>query len=277
MDAPSGIRFDTYFLHAGPRVLHCARFRPAGHATRGHLLFVQPFAEELNKCRRMLALQARACAGRGWEALIVDLTGTGDSAGDFGEASWPVWLDDLDAVLGSLKGQGGVWLVGVRAGALLAAAIGARRPEAVAGLMLWQPVASGRTYLQQFLRLKVAGERLSGALAPGATDWLAALDRGEPVEVAGYTIAPDLAAGLQQAGLDCGVPRRVGWFEVSARGEGALAPAAERCVSRWREAGCEVRVTSVTGPQFWQTQEIELAPALIAASTDYLDDMHALV
>jgi hypothetical protein len=54
----------------GPRfaVLH----RPPG-TPRGLVVFVHPFAEEMNKARRMAALQARALAGHGWAVLMSDL------------------------------------------------------------------------------------------------------------------------------------------------------------------------------------------------------------
>jgi len=50
------------------------------------ILVVPPFAEELNKSRRMLALQGKSLARAGRGLLAVDLHGTGDSAGEFIEA-----------------------------------------------------------------------------------------------------------------------------------------------------------------------------------------------
>src|SRR5690606_9944848 len=89
----------------------------------GGVLHVHPFAEELNKSRRMAALAARAFAQRGWVVLQMDLLGCGDSAGDFRDASWAGWLDDLSlawALLATLcAAPTVVWTV--RAGSLLAA------------------------------------------------------------------------------------------------------------------------------------------------------------
>jgi pimeloyl-ACP methyl ester carboxylesterase len=44
---------------------------------------VHPFAEEMNKSRRMAALQSRALAAQGYAVLQIDLFGCGDSGGDF--------------------------------------------------------------------------------------------------------------------------------------------------------------------------------------------------
>jgi len=42
----------------------------------------------MNKSRRMVALQARALAGRGFAVLQMDALGCGDSAGDMQDATW---------------------------------------------------------------------------------------------------------------------------------------------------------------------------------------------
>jgi len=61
---------------------------------RGAVVYVHPFGEELNKSRRMAALQARAMASAGYSVLQIDLLGCGDSTGDFGDATWEAWLAD---------------------------------------------------------------------------------------------------------------------------------------------------------------------------------------
>src|SRR5688500_15035872 len=120
---------------------------------RGAVLLIHPFAEEMNRCRRMAALQARAFAAAGWTVLQMDLYGCGDSAGDFSGATWNRWLDDVVDSAAWLREKTGQRLVlwGLRAGCLLATQA-AGRIEPAADLVLWQPVASGKQFLQQFLR-----------------------------------------------------------------------------------------------------------------------------
>src|SRR3546814_14337350 len=61
----------------------------APHCRQGlGLVYLPPFAEEMNRSRRMAALQARALAALGIDVLLLDLFGTGDSAGDFRDARW---------------------------------------------------------------------------------------------------------------------------------------------------------------------------------------------
>ncbi len=56
-------------------------FHPAqGRASGAPLLYLHPFAEEMNKSRRMAALQSRALAEHGYAVLQIDLLGCGDSS-----------------------------------------------------------------------------------------------------------------------------------------------------------------------------------------------------
>ena len=138
-------------------------FHPASGKSLGAVLYLHPFAEEMNKSRRMAALQARALAAAGYDVLQIDLLGCGDSSGDFADASWQAWRDDVLAGYRWLRSRSPAPLIlwGLRAGCLLAAEVAADIPEA-ADFIFWQPVISGKQHWQQFMRLKMAGEMASG-------------------------------------------------------------------------------------------------------------------
>src|SRR6476660_7010955 len=68
---------------------------PEGSARDRTIVYAPPFGEEMNKSRRMAALQARALATAGWAVVQVDLLGCGDSDGEFADASWGRWVDDI--------------------------------------------------------------------------------------------------------------------------------------------------------------------------------------
>lgn len=60
-----------------------------------------------------------------------------------------------------------------------------------------------------------------------------------------------------------------GWtpmYPMRRCGSGACAQA----IKGWQEAGWAVRPQIVSGPSFWSTSEIELAPALIARTLEAL-------
>src|SRR5436190_24333737 len=90
-----GAGFEVFFLPAEPGA-RFALFHPArGPVVRGGILYVHPFAEEMNKSRRMAAQQIRAFTQCGYAVLQIDLYGCGDSSGDFGDARWDIWKSDL--------------------------------------------------------------------------------------------------------------------------------------------------------------------------------------
>lgn len=251
---------------------------PAG-SPRALVVYLHPFAEEMNKSRRMAALQSRALAGAGFAVLQIDLQGCGDSSGELVQASWQGWLADAALAVAWLRRQHGaglpVWLWGLRAGCLLAAEAAAQI-EGPCHFLFWQPPAAGKPLLQQFLRLKMAADLHSGKGAAVTDGLRAQLAAGQAVEVAGYLLPPAVAAGLEQAQLrPPATPAQCVWLETSLREPAALLPASQAPLATWRQAGHDVRASAVQGPAFWQTQEIEDAPALISATLEALGSLGA--
>lgn len=275
-----------FFLGSGEQA-RFGLFHPAGDSPRGAYLYLHPFAEEMNKARPMAARQARALAAQGYAVLQLDLCGCGDSAGDFGQARWDIWLDDvargLDWLRQRLGPQVPLGLWGLRLGALLAldyAQAGKPGQPQPDSLLLWQPVTNGSAFLTQFLRLKVAGQMLSGADGKGgSTDALrATLASGQPLEVAGYTLAPVLASALDalDAAKMAPPPCPLCWLELAPTAGRALSPAAARLLAGWQEKAPALSVTTAVaaGPAFWVSQEISQAPDLIAATLNALQATH---
>lgn len=256
---------EPFFLDTpeGPRF---CLFHPSAGQARGALLYLHPFAEEMNKSRRMAALAARRLAANGVAVLQLDLGGCGDSGGEFAHARWELWKRDVAAGLAWLRERAGIepGLWGLRLGALLALDYAADKPPA--RLLLWQPVLSGATCLTQFLRLRLAGDMLQEGGAAGGTEALRArLRAGEALEIAGYVLHPELALALDR--IEAGAPTcPVDWLELVPEPGRPLSPAAARVGAAWTAQGVLLRQQAVPGPQFWAAQEIEEAPALVDAS-----------
>lgn len=58
--------------------------------------------------------------------------------------------------------------------------------------------------------------------------------------------------------------------ELSMSEQPMNSPVAVQFCDKWRAAGGDARAIAVQGPAFWQTQEIELAPAAIEPSVQFL-------
>lgn len=261
----------AFFLHTPTGQRFCL-FHPAQGATKGRVLYLHPFAEELNTTRRVVAQQARALARAGFAVLQIDLLGCGDSEGEFADATWDAWLQDAQHANDWLNehATGPLWLWGMRSGTLLATALAARQPQAP-HLLLWQPVINGQQMLQQFLRLHAAGQWLEGndeskskSAKPAQT-----LASGQSVDIAGYTLSPVLANGLGAARMQATATHSHGrliWLEASNQPEPTLGPASSAHLESWQNAGWSVTAQAVSGPAFWQTVGTDEAPNLIAAT-----------
>ena len=261
------------FLLPGARGSLCALYYAPqpGLASRGDLLVVPPFAEEMNRCRTMVAMQARALSALGFGTLVLDPYGTGESEGEFAEATWAGWRDDL--VLGidwlDRHGQGCRGLWGLRLGAAMAVQLARQRP-AIERLLLWQPVFNGKSFYTQFLRIRIAAEMNLPDRVKSTGELRAWSARGDVIEVSGYEIGPAMAAELDAVDLDHEAMVRVGgidWLEVSTEAAPALLPASVKCIETLQAAGARVSDEAVNGPLFWHVHERELAPALIETTT----------
>ena len=269
--APSHAPAEPFFLDTARGARFCLYHAPSGPC-RGALLYIHPFAEEMNRARRMAAVQARAFAAHGVAVLLLDLHGCGDSGGDFADASWAGWLADIEdgrAWLEQRSGQrAGLW--GLRLGALLV--LEAASAAVPARLLLWQPVTDGENHLKQFLRLRVAADMLHGTNEGSVAALRAQLAAGTTLEIAGYGLASALADGMAAANAGRLPPScPVDWLELAPEAGRPLPPAAARIGDGWRAHGAELRQQIVTGPAFWSTQETTEVPQLVMASLACLD------
>lgn len=233
------------------------------------VLLLPPFADEMNKSRRMLARLLHRLAEHSVSGLLFDPYGTGDSAGDFSEASWDLWLADARIAARFLREQGvdELVVVALRSGALIARAVESDLQACgLRAMLLWHPVPSGKVMLNQFLRLRLAalmdqgGSRETGAMLRER------LTAGEIVEVGGYGLSGDLAFGMEEVDLldsELDPSVTVAWAELVSDAERPLLPASRKVIERWRQRGIDVRAETIVGPQFWSTAELADVPELI--------------
>lgn len=124
-------------------------------AARDHgVVVVPPMGQEALRAHRALRQLGIALARERYHALVFDLGCTGDSAGEFDDASLSRWADDVRTAADELRDRTGlarVSLVGLRLGAVHAwrASIGRRDIDR---LVLWEPVVNGAAYLAELAR-----------------------------------------------------------------------------------------------------------------------------
>lgn len=139
---------------------------------------------------RTLRVLAEELARRGSGVVRLDYHGTGDSAGhdrDPGRVS--AWSASIDAAIEEAKRRTGardVVLVGLRLGANLAGKVAARRKD-VAGIVLFAPCASGRSFVRETRAFRLLAAANEGYAAPAESDEL---------DAAGFVLSNETLSAL---------------------------------------------------------------------------------
>lgn len=292
---------------------HGARFAlwvspEAGSPSKGSILCIQPFGDEATLARRVLVAQACRLAGLGWTTLIVDPFGTGDSAGETGEATLDHWRADLlhAARIARERAPGAFVLWGTRMGALLACDLLPALDQLVSATMFWQPAPTGAGLLEPLLKLakvgavarsgeaegsvEVAAGVASGGGAGAAADVGAAADGSatsdappafEPaasVNLGGYLLRHDLVDGLSALAMrpapvaPRAAPRPVLMLGVQrVLRANAVAPLwLAGLAQEWLDAGYLGNLRTVQGEPFWASLEPSTPVAAFEATEAFL-------
>lgn len=256
-----------FFLNGGAGNVFALYF-PAMGERKGSILYVPPFAEEMNRCRVAAAEQARRLSQQGYAVLLLDLYGTGDSQGDLVDASWDIWCKDVEAAAAWLAENNNVPVIlwGFRLGALLAAEVANSNPQRFERMMLWQPVLSGKMFLTQYLRLRVAYLMDRGLPAETTADMRQKLQSGDALEVAGYVLSGRLTEDFdskQFANFSALQGLQVDWFEYVAEHGKPFTINSQKVIKQLEAQDCAVSTHAFTGAQIWQLHKRDEVPELI--------------
>ena len=222
----------------------------------------------------MVSAQAKSMAGLGYPVVLFDLFGTGDSGGQFEEATWETWINDLRFVCEWSQdhfNSNELTFWGLRAGCLLAKDFLQHEANAVSRVLFWQPIISGERVIAQLRRLDQLSshEKQSDLLQPGSSK------SGIYAEIAGYKLNADLIQQMSLVALEdwhipCGV--ELDWLEISALEGHTLGAASERLLNTLQESSPNViRTVVVMGQPFWFTQEVAMVPALLEETLKLLN------
>lgn len=238
----------------------------------GCVLVVPPFAEEMNKCRRMVTEVALGLAERGIATVVPDLYGTGDSGGDFLDADWDTWLGDVGRASAWVAESVGrvTGVLAIRLGCALSvqAALDGYLPS-VSRSVFWQPVFDGRRHLTQFLRLRLAASLMADRKET-MKDLQQLLELEGELEVAGYRLSPRLVRQLEAITCPAELPvslGKVSLIEVSRDAEPRFSADAARFLGDPAEQTGRLESQMHPGEPFWASVEIVTNPSVIRATT----------
>lgn len=229
----------------------------------------------MNRCRSLVAGQARSFAAAGYSCTLIDFYGTGDSEGELRDATLAHWRDNLQQLVDTLQAETSAPLIlwGMRLGALLALDFARTSAVPVQDMILWQPVSSGKMYVTQVLRQRVAALMVRDLPAETTKEIRARLERGEQVEVGGYVFGGQLIAdieGLDLEGMGGLCSGSIHWLEHVIEEGKNIGVAARKAVDKLVAQDNTVEVCTFTDPPIWQIHERDFAPQLLAATGSLL-------
>jgi pimeloyl-ACP methyl ester carboxylesterase len=253
----------------------------------GTILCIQTPGEENNFARRVLVQSAHRLADRGYATLIFDPYGVGDSAGKTSDARLLDWRSDLMRISHQMRLKYDVpfYIWGIRLGTLLAADLFISQSDTTAGLLLWAPLAHGRTWVDHLKRsasvsnlvskpfsnnerrkeTRIAQTQASLINPPS----LIACTSNDTIDhlkqLGGSSYRASLIEEINSLSLaptkqqqSYGNTARIGLFGVinpntSRNNPKRKSPALEAIESNWKAAGFEVHAEAVASENFWSS------------------------
>lgn len=136
-----------------PKAQLLGAYHPARSADSSRaVLICSPLGQEYIRTHWALRLLANQLSRKGIHAMRFDYRGHGDSFGDIVDVhSIESWKSDLSCAVDHLKQESGVssvMLLGLRAGAAIAAEVATERSD-VHSIAGWEPIANGGDYLDE--------------------------------------------------------------------------------------------------------------------------------
>ena len=265
------------FFERGGRPLYGVYHAPAaGRSDAPLLLHCHSLGVEQLTIYRNEVLCARGAAAAGFPVFRYHARGHGDSSGDFADVRLEGLVEDA---LGAaeeglaLSGARGIVWLGVRFGALVAAAALARRSD-TRGLALWEPVHRGDEYFRGLLRGLLFSKVARGERPDATADQLLArvMSAGQ-VDVHGYYLHRELVASVAEVSLETLLG---GWSgptllaQIQARPR--LSPTHAALVESLARRGATAAVTSIAEEPGWHfiANPAWEAPALVRDTVEWL-------
>jgi pimeloyl-ACP methyl ester carboxylesterase len=185
-----------FFGESGKRLFGCYQ-APASPVMRNcAVVLCYPFGHEYIQFHRVFRQLAGLLAQAGFPVLRFDLYGCGDSNGDTEEGRVHQWLADIATALGEVHHRchtTKICLVGLRLGGTLSLIAGAEH-ENIDGLVLWDPVVIGKSYLDE---LQLLHREMLG------TAHLRSKSDGQS-EILGFLLTDEMIADLKAIDLMAG-------------------------------------------------------------------------
>lgn len=155
------------------------------------MIFVPPFAEEMNRSKRMYVLCSRLLANAGVHAICFDFAGTGDSSGEWGEYGLTDWKANLTDTYNYVRRfSTKTSFVTLRDSALIAFELIKHANIKIERCVLWDPIDNGEALIRQLIRMKIAAAMASDLKKITSKEVLSGIEQSGFLEVGAIMFVP---------------------------------------------------------------------------------------
>ena len=254
----------------GPKLCGVWRLSAPDTTPQRCWIICPPFAEEEKSAHRTLVELADSLVAKGDAVLFFAYRGTGDSEGEFAEASLTSWCEDiLNAyeLARSRFPQSAPGLIGLRLGASLAAQVGEQ--VAIPNLILIEPVLRGRSFLMQLGARKKLRAMITDDEAGNPKDQSSKPKNQSPEieDMDGWPLGPAMREELRVLDISAHPPKIGGEvlvLQVSPREQ--VSPPLEQFA---RSLNAQAKVAAVVMPPFWNRLDHLDSQPLIEAVANF--------
>ncbi|MFK7794812.1 MAG: hypothetical protein AB8B89_05650 [Gammaproteobacteria bacterium] len=232
------------------------------------VIFVPPFAEEMNRSKRMYVLCARLLADAGLHALCFDFSGTGDSSGEWGDFDYNDWKSNLiDVFQLAKKLNSKVSLVTLRDSALIPLNLIKQTDIQIDKCVLWDPIDSGEVLIRQLIRMKIASAMAGDLKKVTTKEVLASIEQSGFLEVGGYHVSSELidqikAEKISDSVADVLALTELHWMTIGKSTSSSMPI----CLSKLNLTDAmqkQLTLHTVNDVKFWMQQEVTISPLLL--------------
>lgn len=263
-------RLEARFVPGAKGHMFCIISHPPQPQPNVHnVVFVPPFAEEMNSSRRFFASLRRALCSKGYTVIQPDVFGTGDSEGEFRDATFDIWVDDLGLIkhhFCTAECQR-LSFVALRSGCLLVhefltSQMDVKSTNAAENLLYLQPETSGFEVINTLLRMRSASNRLSGYSSETSASLWKRFEKEQTLRVGGYEVGHKLALQFRDTQIvpDLSLPvQRQQWIQLELANDAVLDS------TPWSEH-------HIASKRFWQSHDIEPEQSTVDAIAALFDE-----
>lgn len=242
----------------------------AGRGTSAVVL-VPPFAEELNRSKRMYILCARLLANSGIHAICFDYSGTGDSSGEWGEFCYSDWVNDLHEVYRYAgKYTFDISFIALRFGALVLMDAMLEHQMTAGKSLFWDPLENGDLLTRQLVRMKIAAAMSDNAKKITNKEVIESIENNGFLESAGYHLPQSMLDDINTKKISSNIDSilnvtDVHWMTSAKPGSNEKLWLANTFKDEQLNSNqlSNLHMHAIGDVKFWMQQEVTIAPKML--------------